>query len=184
MTDVLVYTAQRWRVSTWRMFRLAQKMFHDMNVEVLTCPKLTHETFPYERLAQADIVYFRLHGLDGQPFLYGEGFVRGTHVAFSNAIFDASHVWMKPNSKVFLEGCFNALTGAPEVFLQAGADEVIAASSKTWNGKFKPGPAAKLGLEALQAWIGSGENAIKRVRSSNIKDIPRKYRMKFARYGR
>jgi hypothetical protein len=178
--EILVYTAQRWQVSTWRMFSLMTEMFPYIEANVLTCPNLTHETFPYERLAQADIVYFRLHGMADQPFLYGQGIIGGWQTAFSNEIFSASGVEMRGQATVFMEGCFNALTGAPDAFIQAGANEVIAANTQTWNGTLRPGPAAKIGMKAIEAWM-SGRSAANDVQLAAVQE--RKYRMSFARYG-
>jgi hypothetical protein len=178
---ILVYAARRWHISTLRMLKQVVGLIPSIEVEVLMCPRLTHETFPYEKLAEADLIYFRLHGLENQPFLYGQGHRGGWQTGFALALFEAEGVTLKPNCRVFFEGCYNSLSGIPDAFAQAGAGDVIAADTETYNKRLGIGPAGSVGIQAIQAWIEGGD-AIQAVEVENAKQA--KWEMNFRRHRR
>lgn len=176
---ILVYTAKRWQISTSRMLRQVTKLVPFVEAEVLTCPGLTHETFPYHKLAEADLIYFRLHGMGGQSYLYGQGHRGGWQTAFALALYDADLLALKPNCKVFFEGCYNSLTGIPDAFVRTGAGDVIASDTETDNRRISIGPAGSVGLQAVQAWL-EGTDAMEAVRAENEKQA--KWTMNFRRH--
>ena len=106
----------------------------------MTSPPLTSQTLDVSAL-KAKLVYIRLHGVDGQPFLYGDP---GMMTALSadqieNADFEGCHI--------FLEGCNgDELASA---FLAAGALSVTGSSEPTYGRRWHTGPSSVLGRE----WI-------------------------------
>jgi hypothetical protein len=149
----LVYTTRRWVVSTRRMFQGLKKEFPDLTVDVLTSPPKNADTFPYEMLSLYDVLYFRLHGLEKQPYLYGASFRRYFgETAFSLEAFKFHHPDLT-GVKAFLEGCYQVQTGIPDALVCAGAEVVASTGSQTFNGKFRVGPAGEIGRSVLRAWL-------------------------------
>jgi len=149
---ILVYAAGRWLVSTRRLMQAAEKLLPGLDVDVLTCPPLTAKTFPYERLAEVDVVYFRLHGMPDQPYMYGASFLRPWgETAFSLREFQSKRI-MLDGVKVFFEGCFATQTGIPAAMVEAGAT-VVASTTATKNSPLRIGPAGQIGLAVLKAWL-------------------------------
>lgn len=143
---LLMYCAQAWSISG----RLTA-ILSGMSSSVLTSPPLTADSFPYSDIGQADVFYVRLHGLIGQPYLYDSKW----NTAFSGQAMLESRVGLDKVQLVFIEGCFGARTGLPEMFAEAGARLVIASDTETGNRPFTIGPAGRIGLETLRA-IRSG----------------------------
>jgi len=147
---VLVYTARRWLVSSRRLFRMV-----GIDAVELTSPPLFTTTFPYTSLTDYDVVYFRLHGLPDQPYLYGASFLRRWgQTALSLADLKASGVSFQLSPlRVFFEGCYAVQTGIPQAFVELGAREVYAANTNTKNSPLRVGPAGRVGLAVMRAWM-------------------------------
>ncbi|MHC4088672.1 MAG: hypothetical protein ACYSVY_00060 [Planctomycetota bacterium] len=151
---ILAYTGQRWRVSTLRMLRATGADF-----DLLTCPPLSDREFPYRTLPDYDVLYLRLHGLPGQSSLYGSSWRRrwGSN-ALSVSRFVQSGVAFDRPIRVFFEGCYAAQMRLPALFLEAGAREVVASPTETYNNTIRVGPAGRIGLAVVRAWL-RGEDA-------------------------
>lgn len=135
---MFVYCARSWRVST--ILTTGQIP--------LTCPPVTADTLDIRRLADR-IIYIRLHGVPGQPYLYGDGWqtalsaeqVRGLKLPFP---------------MVFLEGCYGALFA--QAFLEAGAVAVVGSDTQTIGKRLAIGESSKIGRAWLKE-VRSGRNA-------------------------
>lgn len=144
-------------------------------VRVLTCPPLDVETFPYERLFRADLVYLRLHGIPDQPYLYGDDWLTALSVERLRKI-EKTLAW---DGIVFMEGCFGALTGMPEVFLALGAAAVVASEEETDNRTLSIGPAGKFGLRFVKKLL-AGETvsaAYEKARIASPQSVGRAFRL-------
>jgi len=130
-SNIAVYCARSWLVST---------LFTTRATRIFTSPPATAANLNIQNL-YAPIVYIRLHGIDGQPYLYGDpGFVTALRLdQVASADF--------PGSIVFLEGCHGAdFAGA---FLQAGARSVVGNTEPTFGRKWFLGPSSIVG----RAWL-------------------------------
>ena len=137
----LLYCARSWRVSATLTLAAAGRL-----ARPLTCPPLTEETFPYERLAVARLAYVRLHGLPQQPYLYGDDWLTAM---------SARRLRGGPRLQgtvVILEGCFGA--GMAEVFVEMGAAAVVANDGETVNRTLRLGPAGWFGRDVVKALDG------------------------------
>lgn len=112
----------------------------------LTCPPLTAETFPYERLAEVDLIYIALHGTpkahtlygdDGRPALLVEGVLTGPEL----------------HANVVLEGCYGAKTAFPRAFMERGARMVVASGIQTFDRRIGLGSAGRAGRDIVQALV-------------------------------
>lgn len=139
MWRVLAYCARSWRINTFVGLLAAGRV-----VKPLTCPPLTAETFDYDLLAEASLAYVALHGIPGQPYLYGDGWLTALSVA---GVAEAPEM---PGLIVFLEGCFGAETGMPEAFLERGAAAVVASTAETEDRTVGLGPAGRLGRDFVR----------------------------------
>ena len=128
-----VYCDRSWRIST---FLTTGKI-------PMTCPPLSAKTIDLQNL-KAEIVYIRLHGLDGQPFLYGGPNWTTALDAFQ--IENAPEVFS--GSIVYLEGCHGlTMAGA---FMSAGALAVVGDKDTSWGRKYRLGPSSKIGKHWLE----------------------------------
>ena len=128
-----VYCARSWRIST---FLTTGKI-------PMTAPPLTAETINLQDL-KAEIVYIRLHGLKGQPYLYGsprwETAISAAQVEQSEDIF--------VGSLVYLEGCHG--NEMAQAFLNAGARAVVGDTNTSWGKRFMIGPSSAIGKHWLK----------------------------------
>lgn len=131
--SLAVYCARSWRIST---FLTTGKI-------PMTAPPLTAETIDLQNL-KADIVYIRLHGLEGQPHLYGGPnwitALSAEQVENAPGIFSGSIV--------YLEGCHG--TTMANAFLNAGARAVVGDRNTSWGKRFGLGPSSKIGKHWLK----------------------------------
>lgn len=111
----------------------------------LTCPPLTAETFPYERLAEVDLVYIALHGSPKARVLRGDNEVAALSLA---RLEDGPRLERQP--VVILEGCYQAETRFPAAFLAKGARAVFASPERTFDRRLGLGTAGKAGLEIVR----------------------------------
>ncbi len=128
---MFVYCAQSWRFSTW-LTTLTQP---------LTCPPVTAETLDLSLLRQP-LVYIRLHGMPGQPYLYGDDWQTALSL-------DQLQSVSLPGSLVFLEGCYGALLSS--AFIAAGASAVIGSTQATVGKRYFLGVSSKIG----RAWLAA-----------------------------
>ena len=109
----------------------------------MTCPPITAETIDLNDL-KAEIVYIRLHGLKGQPYLYGSPnwatAISAIQVEKSEGVFTGS--------LVYLEGCHG--DEMAQAFLNAGARAVVGDSNTSWGRKFFQGPSSMIGRHWLK----------------------------------
>ena len=145
MTVPLIYSYRSGAVNNWLGLALA-----GMPTRPLTCPPLDAATFPYARLAEADLVYIALHGSPGARMLYGDA---------NNPALDARRIeTVKRGAVVILEGCYGLETFFPQAFLMAGASAVLASRDATWDRRWRLGPAGRAGLAMLRA-LRAGKTA-------------------------
>lgn len=127
---LIAYAAKAWRISTWLT----------TGVWPITSPPLTADRLEPQQL-QADVIYIRLHGLKGQPFMYGDP-------GFATALSAPQIAAMRlTGSLVFLEGCYG--NEFAEAFLKAGARAVVGNQNPTWGRRWFLGPANIVG----RAWL-------------------------------
>lgn len=136
--SIFVYCARSWRVST----ALATLSLP------LTCPPVTMANLDTGEMAKP-LLYIRLHGMPGQPYLYGDDFI----TALSREQVCAQTL---PRSLVFLEGCYGMQFA--KAFLEAGASVVIGSYDPTMGKRWFPGGSTKIGLKWL-ALVRMGMNA-------------------------
>jgi len=110
----------------------------------LTCPPLTAETFPYERLAEADLIYIALHGSPRARVLRGDEQIPALAL---ERVQDAPRI---AGAIVILEGCYQAETLFPQAFLARGARAVFASPERTFDRRLGLGAAGKAGLEIVR----------------------------------
>jgi hypothetical protein len=110
----------------------------------LTCPPLTAETFPYERLADVDLIYIALHGSPKGMALYGDGNLPALSV---EGIIDGPEL----HGVVILEGCYGAKTAFPQAFMARGAGMVISSRERTFDRRYGLGEAGRMGRDLVRA---------------------------------
>ena len=128
-----VYCAQSWRIST----------FLTTYKSPMTAPPLTAGTIDLKNL-KAEIVYIRLHGLIGQPFLYGDP--RWETALSASQVSDAPEIFS--GSIVYLEGCHG--NEMAQAFLDAGARAVVGDKDTSWGRRFGIGPSSAIGKHWLK----------------------------------
>lgn len=127
---VAAYCACRWILSTWRT----------VGVRPITCPPVNAVTLDMEWL-KAPVIYLRLHGVEGQPYLYGDHMetavsarqIRGADLG---------------GSLVFLEGCYGLQMA--DAFLKAGSLAVVGRDRPTGGRRMLLGSGARIGRAWLQ----------------------------------
>jgi hypothetical protein len=145
---LVAYCCHAWRFSCWLT----------TGVWPLYSPSLNWESPGLIEKLSADIVYIRLHGLPGQPFLYGDP---GWNTALGEDQVRGADAALFKDSLVFLEGCFGA--GMADAFIYAGAKSVIGNTESTISRPLTVGPSSKVG----QRWLSninkgmSSEDAIR-----------------------
>jgi len=110
----------------------------------LTSPPLTAETFPYERMAEADLIYIALHGSPKGRVLYGDGDIPALSV---EGIIDGPEL----HGVVILEGCYGAKTAFPRAFVARGAKMVISSRERTFDRRYGLGEAGRMGRDLVRA---------------------------------
>ncbi len=114
-----------------------------------TSPPLDAESFPYARLANADLIYIALHGMPGKGVLWGDEMLPALDVHGVSGGPD-----MRPGAVVILEGCYGAKTPFPQAFKERGAAAVFASRDETFDKRFtlgKAGTAGNLMVRRLRA---------------------------------
>jgi len=110
----------------------------------LTSPPLTAETFPYERLADADLIYIALHGAAKGCRLYGDGKLAALSV-------EGILAGPELHGVVIMEGCYGAKTAFPRAFVERGARMVISSREKTFDRRYGLGEAGRIGRDLVRA---------------------------------
>jgi len=126
----------------------------------LTCPPLTADAFPYERLAEADLIYIALHGGPKARVLYGDGQIPALTI---EKITDGPSM----HAVVILEGCYGAKTAFPQAFLQKGASAVIGSTQQTFDRRIGLGPAGHTGMKIARR-LRDGLSPVDAVRDSDF----------------
>lgn len=121
----------------------------------LTCPPLTAETFPYERLADADLIYIALHGSPGWRTLRGDNDIPALDV---DRVLAGPQ--LRPGCKVVLEGCYGARTPFPAAFYARGAAVVVASDEKTWDRRRRLGRAGKAGSNIVRKLVAGNVDPV------------------------
>ena len=107
----------------------------------LTSPPLYAGSLNLDLLA-AEVLYIRLHGIEGQGFLYGDpGYVTALAI-------EQVQTLKLPGSLVFMEGCYGLDWSS--AFLAAGARAVIGNDRATWGKRWFLGPAQVVGRTWLR----------------------------------
>lgn len=126
----------------------------EFGFDFLTCPPVTGETFPYASLSEYDLIYLRLHGVSGQPYLYGDGF----QTAFSaSGLLGAAPDLSK--TVIFMEGCFGRQGLVDDALLQLDAEAVVFSNEETRNRRFTVGEAGRFGREFVRL-LSSGRMGV------------------------
>jgi hypothetical protein len=128
-------TAQTWQIST--------RLTVGLGAQVIVCPPVTADTIDLSLLEQSDVLYIRLHGVPGQPYLYGDP---GMVTALSRAQIEGIKL---PGTLVFLEGCFGTLMA--DAFLEAGARSVVGSTDTTYGKRIFLGESSQFG----KAWLSA-----------------------------
>lgn len=124
---VVSLAARRWLVSTW----IAS------GARPIAAPPLTMATFEPAIFAGSDILYICLHGLPGQPYLYGSDWSTVVSADQIKACDLAGAV-------VYLAGCFGQ-GPMTDALLAAGAAAVVGDADSTWAGYVLPTGSNALG---------------------------------------
>ena len=111
----------------------------------LTCPPLTAETFPYVRLGEVDLIYIALHGVPRARVLHGDEQIPALSLA---GVQEGPR--LLDGAIVVLEGCYQAETLFPQVFLERGARAVFASPERTFDRLFGLGEAGKAGMAIVR----------------------------------
>lgn len=139
----------------------------------MTCPPVVMETVDMAKL-KAPIVYLRLHGREGQPFLYGDAPEYYTALS-AEQVRKADF----QGSLVFLEGCYGLEMA--QAFLDAGAAAVAGCSQPTWGYSWRIGPSSRVGrawLENLRTGLNAADSLM-----LALPDIPEQFSMGWAVLG-
>jgi hypothetical protein len=135
--DLAVLCAKSWWISTYRA----------TGARPYTSPPLVAQTIDLNKLV-APLVYIRLHGIAGQPYLYSDPGWQTTLSAAQIALTN----WK--GALVFMEGCYGGLMA--DAFLEGGARAVAGAGKSTWGKRYGIGPSSQVGREWLRL-IRKGE---------------------------
>ena len=131
---------------------LARSAWAMSGVQPLTSPPLTLATFDPQVMAGADVVFFKLHGLEGQPFWYGDNGITAC---------SAEQIAGSPlkGAFVFIANCFGG-NGSPMVqaTFDAGAECVITGTGPNIAGITQAAGADDLG-RCWRGALGLGRDA-------------------------
>lgn len=151
--DLAVYCAASWSASTWIT----------TGVKPLTCPPLDATSInPLDLVAR--IIYIRLHGISGQPYLYGDGLITALTAKQVAALNLAGAL-------VFLEGCHSQTMA--QAFLAAGAASVTGCEAATFGRRLLLGPSSVVGRAWLRA-VQAGKSAQDGLKNG-LARVPEKY---------
>lgn len=153
MRDIIAYCCRSWAVSS----------FLTVGVRPKTSPPLDAQTLDPTVLV-ARIIYIRLHGITGQPYLYGDNYITALTAEQVRKL-DLS------GSLVFLEGCHSDTMA--QAFLDAKAQSVTGCTETTYGKLWLLGPSSVVGRHWLQA-IKAGKSAQEALQSG-ISHVPAKY---------
>lgn len=134
MSELVAYCARSWWLSTWRT----------TGTRPLTSPPLTADSLDLNSL-RAPLVYLRLHGIPGAPYLFGDDRMPALAIEQVRALDLEGGI-------VFLEGCWGGRIA--DAFLQAGAVAVVGAEASTWGRRWLLGPSSLVGREWLRTLNG------------------------------
>lgn len=103
----------------------------------MTSPPVVMGSLDLTKLEGHEMLYIRLHGVEGQPYLYGDpGWVTAISVKQIERLNLAG-------CEVFLEGCFGAQFA--EAFKKAGALAVVGSDRPTFGKRYTLGPSSQVG---------------------------------------
>ena len=114
----------------------------------MPCPPVTMDTLDLAELDRP-LLYIRLHGVQGQPYLYGDDWTTALSAEQIGGV-------SLPRSLVFLEGCYGLQFA--EAFLTAGALAVIGCDEPTFGRRWFPGPSSIIGRKWLLS-VRAGKSA-------------------------
>jgi len=118
-----------------------------LGVEPLTSPPLVAETFPRRKLRDLDLLYFRLHGEDGQPWR-GEGRDGDKPIAFTHRCLSKADL---SGCVVIVANCYGAEDPLVVALYEVGADAVIAGPGLNYASG-----GAVTGTDLLARWMRFG----------------------------
>ena len=115
---VFAYCAKSFEVGTRQAARVAP----------ITCPPARADTFNPDQLEGYDLLYFDLHGMPGDPRMYGDEHIVALR---ADQILEAD----LKDVIVFASTCYLAEEDSPvmDAFLDAGAVYVIGGDGKNWS---------------------------------------------------
>lgn len=115
----------------------------------MTSPPVVSDNIDLSLLEGHDLLYIRLHGIDGQPYLYSDP---GWYTAITAEQIKSLNL---AGTHVFLEGCNGIFLD--DAFLQAGAKSVTGALASTWGRRIFLAPASKVGRRFIKRIEKSGD---------------------------
>lgn len=134
------YVAKQWEFSNF----LTVGRFPAFTSPPMVADKADSSYLDPSRLS-ADILYLRLHGSEGQPYLYGDpGWVTALTVA--DVLRCADEVFR--DTIVFLEGCFGE--NFSDAFIDRGAKSVVGTDRITYGRPFSLGHSGRVGRTWLK----------------------------------
>jgi hypothetical protein len=131
-SKIFVLTTKSWRISS----------FLTTGVIPVTSPPVVAGNIDLSLLEGNDILYIRLHGIEGQPFFYGDPGFPTTLSATQVQSLDLT------GTEIFLEGCYGGLMA--DAFLSAGALSVVGSNKPTYGRRFRKGPSSIVGSNYLK----------------------------------
>ena len=121
-------------------------------VEPITFPPAAFATFDPSSVGPCDLLYIKLHGIEGQPYLYGNGMLTALG-AEQVAAMDLR------GAVVFAAVCFLPQAPVLDALFEAGARLVITGDGRNYGGRERMAGADLLGQAvrlAMQAGLPAG----------------------------
>jgi hypothetical protein len=119
-------------------------------VEPITFPPNTIRDFKPEMIEGADLLYVHLHGIDKQPYWYGDGF----QTAISADLIMGCHL---AGAIAFVANCFGSDSRMVEALFEAGAQAVVAGPGTNYTVVRRVRGADLLGKQFISALrLGQG----------------------------
>ncbi len=109
-------------------------------IEPLTSPPLSLESFDPKQLEGHDLIFFKLHGVAGQPYWYGDSAITAISAQQIASV-------KLDGALVFAENCFGLESPMPQALLAAGAAAVVAGAGVNLAGISVPG-----GADVIATW--------------------------------
>lgn len=130
MLNVFCYSAESLKLSAATV----------SGVEPITSPPSSLGTFDPKQLEGRDLIFFKLHGLAGQPYWYGDGAITAISAEQIQSV-------KLDGALVFAENCFGLESPMPQALLSAGAAAVVAGGGINLAGISVPG-----GADLIATW--------------------------------